>query len=141
MANAMYAKGLEAFLKGQISWTNDDIYAVLVNFAQYEADPNYSLNFLSTHQFLSSIPSAARVRVDGPLAAKSATDGIARANNLTFAALNGAKCDAVVLFKDTGDENTSPLICYIDSASGLPVTPQGGDITVVWDTINGIFRL
>jgi len=34
------------------------------------------------------------------------------------------------------------LIAYIDTATGLPFTPSGGDIEVVWDAgANRIFKL
>jgi hypothetical protein len=47
-----------------------------------------------------------------------------------------------VIYKDTGTAATSPLIAYIDTATGLPVTPNGGDITVTWDNgSNKIFKL
>lgn len=36
---------------------------------------------------------------------------------------------AIVIVKDTGTEATSPLIAYIDTATGLPIAPNGGDIT------------
>ena len=41
-----------------------------------------------------------------------------------------------------GTEATSPLIAYIDTATGLPITPNGGDIIVTWDNgTNKIFRV
>ena len=47
-----------------------------------------------------------------------------------------------MIYRDTGTEATSPLIAYIDTATGLPITPNGGDIIVVWDDgANKIFRL
>lgn len=46
-----------------------------------------------------------------------------------------------MLFVDTGNAATDALICYIDSASsGLPVTPNGGDIVISWSA-SGIFTL
>jgi hypothetical protein len=45
-------------------------------------------------------------------------------------------------YKDTGTESTSLLIFYIDTATGLPCTPNGGNITVAWDSgANKIFKL
>lgn len=39
-------------------------------------------------------------------------------------------------------QTDSPLIAYIDTATGLPVTPNGGDITIAWDSgANKIFKL
>jgi hypothetical protein len=48
-----------------------------------------------------------------------------------------------VLYKHTGSDATARLIAYIDTASsGLPVTPNGGDIVVQWDSgANRIFKL
>jgi hypothetical protein len=42
---------------------------------------------------------------------------------------------------DTGTAATSPLVAYIDTGvTGLPVTPNGGNITVTWNA-SGIFQL
>lgn len=77
------------------------------------------------------------------LASKTSTDGVADAadttvNNVpTMAAL-----ESIVLFKDTGTESTSQLIAKIDVGTGLPVTPNGGDILIQWAaTADRIFRL
>ncbi|GAI46620.1 unnamed protein product, partial [marine sediment metagenome] len=47
------------------------------------------------------------------------------------------------IFKDDGvDDVSSPLIALIDTATGLPVTPNDGDITIAWDNgANKIFKL
>nr|WP_201787713.1 hypothetical protein [Mycobacteroides immunogenum] len=60
----------------------------------------------------------------------------------TFSAVSGASVEAMVIYKDTGTVGTSPLIAYIDTATGLPVSPNGGDINIAWDTgTNKIFKL
>ena len=47
-----------------------------------------------------------------------------------------------MIYVDTGTEATSPLIAYIDTATGLPITPNGGDIIVTWDNgTNKIFKV
>lgn len=50
-----------------------------------------------------------------------------------------------MIYADTGTESTSPLIAFIDTATGLPITPNGGDIIVTWDKkineINCLFSL
>ena len=63
--------------------------------------------------------------------------------NLTFTGLtNAPTVEAIVLYKDTGTENTSTLIAYIDTGTGLP-TPAGvNSIAVSWDNgANKIFKL
>jgi len=61
---------------------------------------------------------------------------------MTFTSVTGASIEAIVLYKDTGTDSTSPLIAFIDTATGLPITPNGGDIIVTWDNgPNKIFKL
>ena len=61
---------------------------------------------------------------------------------MTFTSVSGPSIEAIVIYKDTGSEATSPLIAYIDTATGLPITPNGGDIIVTWDNgANRIFKV
>ena len=61
------------------------------------------------------------------------TNGVFDAADITFTAVTGNTVEAIVVFLDTGTPANDLLICYIDSASsGLPVTPNGGDVNVVW---------
>jgi hypothetical protein len=56
--------------------------------------------------------------------------------------VTGATVEALVLYKDTGTEATSPLILYLDTATGLPFTPNSGDVTISWDNGNSrIFKI
>jgi hypothetical protein len=134
MANALYDAGRNAFLLGDIDWVADTIKVTLVDAADYTVN-------LSTHDFIDDVPSGARVAT-ATLAGKSATAGVADANDVTFTAVSGDVSEALVIWKDTGTESTSPLIAYIDTATGLAVTPNGGDINVTWDNgSNKIFKL
>jgi len=135
MANSLYDKGREGFLDGSIDWDTDNIKVVLVDAADYTVD-------LVNHDNLDDIPAAARVATSANLASKTVTGGVADAADITFAAVTGDVCEALVIYKDTGVESTSRLIAYIDTATWLPVTPNGGDINVVWDSgVNKIFKL
>lgn len=135
MANSMYAKGLEGFLDGSIDWDTDSIKAVLVD------DAAYTVN-LATDQFLSDIPSGARIATSSALATKTVVGGVADAADTTLTAVTGATVERIVLFKDSGVAGTSRLILSIDTGTNLPVTPNGGDITVQWDNgANKIFKL
>lgn len=135
MANVLYDKGRQKFLEGAIAFAADNIKAVLVDTGTY--------TFSVAHEFLSDIAVGARVATSGNLAGKTTTNGVADANDVTFTAVSGSTIEAVVLYKDTGTASTSALIAYIDTAtSGLPATPNTGDITVVWDNgANKIFKL
>lgn len=136
MANALYDGGRQRFLEGSIAFATDAIKAVLVDTGAYTVN-------LATHNFLSDIPVGARISTSANLASKTTTAGVADAADVTLTAVTGATVEAVVLYKDTGVAGTSALIAYIDTAtSGLPATPNGGDITIVWDNgVNRIFKL
>nr|WP_308194022.1 hypothetical protein [Mycolicibacterium neoaurum] len=135
MMNALYDKGREGFLDGSINWTSDNIKAVLVDTGAYTVA-------LGSNQFLSDIPSGARISTSANLSGKTATGGVADANDVTFTSVSGATVEAVVLYKDTGSAATSRLIAYIDTGSGLPITPNGGDIATAWSNgSNKIFKL
>ena len=72
---------------------------------------------------------------------KTFTDGVFDADNIVFSAVTGATVEAIVVFLDTGVPANDLLVCYIDSASsGLPATPNGGDINVNWN-VSGICSL
>lgn len=91
---------------------------------------------------LDDIAAGGRVAVSGALAGKTVTNGVADADDVTFTSVTGDVCEALIIYQHTGTESTSRLIAYIDSATGLPVTPNGGNITVQWDSgANRIFKL
>jgi len=133
--NTLFSFGREGFLDGQISWSTNTIRAVLVDTSIY------AVNF-ATNQWLSDIPVEARVATSAPLSSKTITAGVAGAAAATFTSVTGQRCAAIVLFRDSGVASTSRLIAYLDQAVGLPVTPNGGNIEIDWDTgSNKIFRL
>jgi len=134
MSNNLYDKAREAFLKGDIDWVNNTVKVLLVDTNDYSVD-------LANHDFLDDVPVAARVAT-ATLSAKSATAGVADAGDVTFSSVTGDECEALILYKDTGAENTSPLIAYINEGENLPVTPDGSDIVVEWSgAYSRIFKL
>lgn len=135
MASGLYAKGREGFLDGSIDWDTNTIKCCLVDTADYTVN-------LATHDNLDDVPSGARVGTPQTLGTKTVTDGVADAADVTFTAVTGDPSEAIVIWKDTGTESSSRLIAYIDTGTGLPVTPNGGDITIAWDNgANKIFKL
>lgn len=135
MANKLYDAGREGFLTGDISWTSHTIKAILVDTA------NYSVS-LSADNNLDDVPSGARIGTAVTLTGRTAAAGIADAENTTFPLVTGPTAEALVIFRDTGVEETSRLIAYIDSAGGLPAQPNGTNVEIVWDNgTNKLFKL
>lgn len=133
MASALYDKGRESFLKGEISWNSDNIKVALVDTGTYTVA-------ISSHQYFSSVTGV--VATSGNLTGKTTTNGVADASDVVLTSVSGVTCEALVIYQDTGTPSTSRLIAYIDSATGLPVTPNGSDLTIVWDNgASKIFKL
>lgn len=137
MANALYDKGREGFLDGSIDWDTDTIKVALIDTGVYTVN-------LSTHDFWDDVNTGgAVIGTPQTLSGKTVAAGVADANDVTFTAVTGATVEALVIYKDSaGADSTDRLIAYIDTGTGLPVTPNGGDIIVVWDNgSNKIFKL
>lgn len=134
MANALFDKGRDKFLNADIDYAVDTIVVYLIDTADYTVD-------LANHEFLSSVASGGRV-ANATLAGKSSSAGIADANDTVLSSVSGDPSEALLLIKSTGVDATSALFGWIDTATGLPVTPNGGDITITWDNgTNKIFKL
>lgn len=135
MANTLYDSARQRFLEAQINWMTDTIKVLLVSTSGYTPQT-------AVHQYLADIPVSARIAGPVTLTAKATTGGAADAADVTFTSVTGNTINAIVIYSDTGTEATSPLIAYIDTATGLPITPNGGDIIVTWDNgVNKIFRV
>jgi len=134
--NTLYSKAREKFLEGSIDWVNDDIKAILVHTTGYIVD-------ILSDEFLSDIPEISIVATSDNLSGKTISDGVANASDVQFPLVNGDTVEAVVLFKDTGNSATSPLLVYINTVlNGVPITLDGGNITIQWDNgTNKIFKL
>ena len=135
MANALFDHGRENFLGGDIDWDADDIRLVFV-------DEDDDVPDLANDEDLADRAVAARVDVSGAFAGKTKTSGVADANDVTVAAVAGDQFESIDIYQHTGVDATALLICNIDTATGLPCTPNGGDIIVQWDAgANKIFKL
>ena len=125
MANALYDRGRQGFLAGDIDWDTNDIKLVLID----EADDTIDL---AADEDLADRAAASRVATSGNLASKTVTDGTADAADVTLSTVTGDQSESIDIYYDSGVEATSLLICNIDTATGLPVLPNGGDIVIQW---------
>ena len=136
MANALYDIGREGFLAGNLDWDANDVRTVLVDEGADTID-------LAVDQDLADRAGGARIATLGSsVTAKTTTDGVADCADFTWSSVSGAQSESVDFYYHTGTEATSTLICNIDTATGLPVTPNGGDITFTVDSgSNKLFKL
>lgn len=142
MANALFDPGREGFLAGEIDWDTAVIKIALVR----------AYTFSAAHKFVSDVTTASGVLhvTSAALGTKTVTSGVADAADVTFTAVTAnASAHSVLVFQSSavtggGDVAASAqrVIAWIDTGTNLPVTPNGGDITVAWDNgANKIFKL
>lgn len=132
MANAVYPLYKQALIQGTAGTSlTGTLKAVLIDTALY--------TYSAAHDFYNDV-SAGAVGTPGTIGSKTYTNGLLDGADVTFTAVSGASCEAIILFLDTGTPATSALVAYIDTGvTGLPVTPNGGDITITWNA-SGIIQ-
>lgn len=136
MATGLYDLGREGILNAAVNWASDDVRIIFHDNADDTA-------VLATDDFLDDVAAAARVAVSAAsIQNKTSTSGVADGDDITIASVSGDQFEAIILYKHTGTDGTSRLIAFIDNYTGLPCTPNGGNITVSWpNDANKIFKL
>lgn len=132
MANAIYPKYKEAIIQSSAnSSLTGTVKVALVDTGVY--------TYNAAHEFLTSLTGVVGTAVT--LGSKTYTNGVFDAADATFTSVSGNSVEALVIYIDTGSAATSRLVAYLDTGfTGLPVTPNGGDIAITWNA-SGIFAL
>lgn len=134
MANALYPKWKEQLLQFT---TNNNLSAGTVKVALIDTGV---YTYSAAHQFFSSAATAS-IGVPQVINSKTFTDGVFDGADVTFSGVTGNSVEALIFYVDTGNNATAPLVAYIDtSVTGLPVTPNGGNIAIAFNA-SGIFAL
>lgn len=133
MANAIYPLFKQALLDGS---ANTDMSAGTVKVALVDTG---TYTYSGAHDFYNDVTGV--VGTPQTIGTKTFTNGTFDGADVTFSSVSGASVEALIIYIDTGVSTTSRLVAYIDTGvTGLPVTPNGGDITVTWNA-SGIFTL
>lgn len=137
MANAIYPKYKEALLNASANSAitgsgTTGLYAALVDTGTY--------TYSSAHEFYSSLSGV--VGTDQEITTPTLTNGVVDGGDVTYSSVSGNSVEAIVIYrKNAGANTTWRLVAYIDTGqTGLPVTPNGGNITITWNA-SGIFAL
>jgi len=137
MANAIYPKYKEALLNNSANSAitgsgTTGLYVALVDTGTY--------TYSASHEFYSSLSGV--VGTDQEITTPTLTNGVVDGGDVTFSAVSGNSVEALVIYrKNAGANTTWRLVAYIDTGqTGLPVTPNGGNITITWNA-SGIFAL
>lgn len=138
MPNAIYPKWKEARLQSTSNAALDGsgttgLYVALVDTGVY--------TYSAAHEFFSSVV-AGMIGTEQELTSKTFTNGVLDAADSLFTSVTGNTAEALVFFvKNAGANTTWRLVAFIDTGvTGLPVTPNGGNISLTWNA-SGIIAL
>lgn len=133
MSNSLYPSYKALLLNAGLNLSSLTIKAALVDTgvtAYNSAHDNYD--------DISTAVIGTPVTLTGKTTAAGVFDS---STNPSFTGLVAAPTiEAVVVYYDSGTPSTSTLICWIDSATGLPVAAGATQVDVTWDA-SGIFAL
>jgi len=137
MANRIYPKYKEALMNGEtdVDLVSGSIKAMLIDTADY--------TFAANHEFKSDVDSDAITSISQNLSGNTVASGVFNCTTVTWTAATGDQSEAIIFFVHDGtvSGDASRLVCYLDTGqTGLPVTPNGGDITFTPSTV-GVFEL
>jgi hypothetical protein len=138
MANAVYPPYKEALLAGTTNRDLDNNTATDGPFTALVDTGTYT--YSAAHDFYNDLSGI--VGTDQRITAPTVTSGTLDGGDLTYTSVTGNSVEALVIYrKNSGANTTWALVIYIDtSVTGLPVTPNGGNITVTWHA-SGIFTI
>jgi hypothetical protein len=136
----MFNPGREGFLLGEIDWDTAVMKVALIR----------TYTFSAAHKFVSDVTGAGGVlhATSSALASKTGTSGTADAADITFTTPSAnASGHSLLYFQSSAvgggadvAATAQRVIAYVDTGTGLPVTPNGADISVVFSG-SGLFTL
>lgn len=129
MASAMYTHHREEALSAVASGTLK-VVAVTSDYT-----------FSAAHTSINDVTNILRYSRD--LSGVVVTSGILDADDLTLTAMTAtASLHALIVYTVAASSASSTLHVYLDTGTGIPVVPNGGDIIVSWDSgANKIYKL
>lgn len=125
MANALYNTFKQDLLNKVFDMDTDSIGVWLIDSADY--------TFSAAHDEGSGggtdVATAAKVSTFTPLTSPTIVSGVFDTADFTFSAVSGDQAEALILYDDTITNDR--LVAFYDaSMTGMPVTPNSGDINV-----------
>ena len=141
MANALFTSFRNNQLSSAAAVVDFDTDTIKAMFVDHGTDTPVA----ATDDFIDDILSGARIPAIGScptlgtITIGTLAAGVFDAADTVFTSLTGATAESLLLFKDTGSEATSRLVAFWDTATGLPLTPNGGNVTVTWNA-SGIIQ-
>lgn len=136
MANGLFASYRTLALGAGLNLSSLTINAIFI-------DATDDIPVLATDDFFDDlagtpVPVEASAPALGTKTLGTVAAGVFDAADTVFTSLSGDQVEYLVIYEDSGTSTTSDLIAMWDTATGIPLTPNGGNVTIVWSA-SGIF--
>lgn len=129
MANALYNTFKEGLLDKIFDLNTDTVKATLIDLADY----TYSAAHDEYSGGSQDVATAAKVAESSGLTTPTIANGVFDTEDFVWSSVTGDQSEAIILWDDTLTNDR--LIAFYDTGiTGMPVTPNGGDINVA---VNG----
>lgn len=125
MANALYPRFKQGLLAGELDLSADSIKASLIDSASY--------TYSSTDTgYAADVAAGAKIAESSALGSAAITDGTFDTADFTWGSVSGNQSEDIILWDDTVTTPVADaLVAFYDTGmTGMPVTPNGGDINV-----------
>lgn len=130
----LFPLGREHFLLGDLAWVTDTFNITLQDATDEAPD--------TTDEFKGDIIAGsyidATTESNNEIGSRATLDtGTADGADVTMDLVTGDECEVLIIYREVGGSQATPatdeLVVFIEDALGLPIVPNGGDITVQWD--------
>ena len=139
MANVVYNAFKKNIMNGSIDLDSDTIKVMLVTSSYTPDQDNHDYKDDVTNEVSGTGYTAGGAALSNKSVSQDNTNdkGVFDADDVTWSS-STITARGAVLYKDTGDDSTSPLICYFDFGSDK--SSSNGDFTIQWNA-DGILNL
>jgi len=125
MANVLYPKFKQALQNKEHDLDTDIIKATLIDTGAY--------TYAGTHAaYATDVAAGSKIAVSPQLTSPTITDGVFDTADFSWTAVSGVQSEAIIIWNDSPTTPTADPLCafYDTGMTGMPVTPNGGNINV-----------
>ena len=132
MANRPFVEGLQGLIAGDFSLDSGNWKAVLIDTGT--VTPNTAAG---GHDFYNDVSAGAVGSPSSAFTSLSVADGVWDFDDPTMTGTGGNSAENMIIFLDTGNAATSPLLLLFDTGTGLPFTPPAGAWSFIYQVDSG----
>lgn len=136
--DVIYPLSREFFLQGEFTWDTDTWNVFLHTDFGVDDTPDDGDDFKDDVIVGAIVEATTEANNEIGTPSSALNKGTADGLPVTLDLVTGNLCDGLIIYREVGGSQATPatdnLLVFIEAATGLPILPNGGDITITWDT-------